>query len=183
LSESKNRQEVVVPWKWQVLVIANVTAGSEELLAAMKQRAARQPTSFHLVIPATSSGGGQTAATETLRDALERFREEGLEADGVVGRSDPATAAIEAWDPRRYDEIIVSTLPMRVSKWLRAGLPARVDRLTGALVTHVVSQPPIEAPKARPAPAHEKPDPVIGALSVLNWGPHNHKEHGRRPVA
>jgi hypothetical protein len=170
-----------MPWKWHVLVIANVTAGSEELLAALKQRAARQPTTFHLVIPATSFGGGETAATETLEDALARLREEGLAADGVVGHSDPATAAIEAWDPKRYDEIIISTLPMRVSKWLRAGLPARVGRLTGALVTHVVSQPPREAPKARPAPPHHKPDPVTGALSVLNWGPHNHREPGRRP--
>jgi hypothetical protein len=172
-----------MPWRWHVVVIANVTAGSEELLAAMKERAARQPTMFHLVIPATSAGGGQTLATETLRGALARFREEGLDADGVVGHSDPATAAIEAWDPRRHDEIIISTLPMRVSKWLRAGLPARVGRLTGALVTHVVSQPPIEAPKARPAPA-QKPDPVMGALvSVFSWGSINDREHGRRPVA
>lgn len=170
-----------MPWRSHVLVIANVTAGSEELLAALKERAARQPTTFHLVIPATSSGGGRTVATETLRDALARFREEGLEADGVVGHSDPASAAIEAWDPRRYDEILISTLPMRVSKWLHAGLPERVGRSTGALVTHVVSQPPSEAPRARPAPVHEKPDPVIGALSVLGWGPHNHREHAGGP--
>lgn len=172
-----------MPWRWHVLVVANVTAGSEELLAALKERAARQPTRFRLVIPATISGGGQRAARETLQDALARFREEGLDADGVVGHSDPVTAAIEAWDPSRYDEIIISTLPMRVSKWLHAGLPERVGRLTGALVTHVASQPTREAPQARPAPVHQKPDPVIGAFSVLDWGPHNQRRHGRTPAA
>jgi hypothetical protein len=172
-----------MPWKWRVLVIANVTARSEELLVALRTRAARQATAYQLVAPATSFGGGRPAATHTLQAALARLREEGLEVDGVVGHSDPCTAAIEAWDPRRYDEIIISTLPMRVSKWLHAGLPERVGRSTGALVTHVVSQPPSEPARARPAPVRQHPDPILGALSVLDWGPHRQRERSRRPPA
>lgn len=172
-----------MPWKWRALVIANVTAGSEELLVALRTRAARQPAAFHLVVPATSSGGGRAAAAATLRSALARLRDAGLEVDGVVAHSNPSTAAIEAWDPRRYDEIIISTLPMRVSKWLHAGVPERVGRSTGALVTHVVSQPPSEPIRARRAPVHEHPDPILGALSVLDWGPHRQGERRRPPVA
>ena len=51
-------------------------------------------------------------------------------------------AVTDAWDPKRHDEIIVSTLPMRFSKWMHAGLPERISRLTGAPVTHVVAEPP-----------------------------------------
>lgn len=122
------------------------------------------------MVPATPFGGGRAAAIKTLQDALARFRAEGLEADGAVGNSDPATAAIEAWDPMRHDQIIVSTLPIGVSKWLRVGLPARIGRLTGALVTHVASEPPKAMPMPRPAPTRKDHGPLIGALSVLSWG-------------
>ncbi len=102
-----------------------------------------------------------------LARALERLRDSGLEAGGSVGDGDPVVAVTEAWDPKRYDEIVVSTLPMRFSKWLHAGLPERVGRLTGAPVTHVISEPHHEI-TVEPAPHHEK-EPM-GPLSVLAWG-------------
>jgi hypothetical protein len=74
------------------------------------------------------------------------------------------------WDPKRYDEIIVSTLPMRFSKWLHAGLPERIEKCTGAPVTHLVSQPPkpeLEAVAPRP---HDSPGAMMGPLGVLGWG-------------
>jgi len=89
--------------------------------------------------------------------------------DGRVGASDPIEAVMDEWDPRRYDEIIVSTLPMKVSKWLHAGLPERVGRLTAARVTHVVSPPPKPAVHTGPPPVHEKQG-VMAPLSVLGWG-------------
>lgn len=157
-------------WKRSFLVVANVTSTSEELVDALAQRARNQTASFTLVIPATPFGGGRAAASEQLADALEQLRGAGLEADGGVGDADPIIAVTEAWDPKKYDEIIVSTLPMRFSKWLHAGLPERIARLTGAPVTHVVSQPPKPAVKTAPPPANDEPGRVLGPLSVLGWG-------------
>jgi hypothetical protein len=155
-------------WKRSFLVVANVTATSERLTDALEQRAAHEPASFTLVIPATPFGGGRAAAMQKLEEALERLRAAGLEAEGSVGNADPILAVTDAWDPKRYDEIIVSTLPMAFSKWLHAGLPARIAKLTDAPVTHVVSPPERPEHEVVAPPAH--PDRAMGPLSVLAWG-------------
>jgi GABA permease len=152
-------------WRRSFLVVANVTATSDELIEALKARA---PAEFTLVIPATPFVGGRDAAIAKLEEALEQLRAAGLEAQGSVGTADPILAVTDAWDPKRYDEIVVSTLPARVSKWLNAGLPERIGRLTDAPVTHVVSQPPKPDHEVVPPPAH--PDNGMGPLSVLAWG-------------
>jgi hypothetical protein len=152
-------------WKRSFLVVANVTATSDELIEALKARA---PASFTLVIPATPFGGGREAATANLHDALEDLRAAGLEAEGSVGNADPILAVTDIWDPKKYDEIIVSTLPMRFSKWLHAGLPERIGKLTDAPVTHIVSKPAKPEPEVAPPPEH--PDKAMGPLSVLAWG-------------
>ncbi len=156
-------------WRRNVLVVANVTATSDELLASLAARAEGEPVAFTLIVPATPFGGGRAAAHTTLHEALERLGAAGLEIDGSVGASDPISAISDAWDPKSYDEIVVSTLPMAFSKWLRAGLPERAARLTGAPVTHVVSEPPRPAVRTEPAPVHEKRG-VMAPLSVLAWG-------------
>src|SRR5262249_27659373 len=138
---------------------------SEELIDALKARA---PASFTLVIPATPFGGGREAAFAKLGEAVEQLREVGLEGDGSVGNADPILAVTDAWDPTRHDQIILSTPPMRFSKWLHAGLPERIGKLTDAPVTHVVSQPPRPDHELAPPPAH--PDKAMGPLSVLAWG-------------
>lgn len=157
-------------WKRNVLVVANVTATSTELVDALASRAAREPISYMLVVPATTFGGGRAAATDTLSAALERLRDAGLETEGEVGAPDPIVAVTDAWDPKRYDEIIVSTLPSKFSKWLHAGLPERIGKLTGAPVTHVVSQPPKPAVATTPPPHHEDLGGVMRPFSVLGWG-------------
>jgi hypothetical protein len=129
-------------WKRNVLVIANLTATSDELLDALKVRAAREAAAFTLIVPATSFGGGRAAAAKQLDEAVEHMRDAGLEVEGSVGDADPMTAVTESWDPRRYDEIILSTLPTGVSKWLQVDLPHRVAKLTGAVVVHIMSRPP-----------------------------------------
>ena len=155
--------------KRNVLVVTNITATSSELHDALRARADRGAAAFTLVVPATPFGGGRAAAREQLAEALERLRGAGLEVDGSVGAGDPISAVSEVWDPKRHDEIIVSTLPMRLSRWLNAGLPERIGRLTGAPVTHVVSQPPKPEVATVPAPAREKLG-VIAPLSVMSWG-------------
>jgi hypothetical protein len=154
-----------------VLVVANVTATSDELCQELSQRAEREPAAFMLVVPATPSGGGRAAAEQTLREALERLQDAGIEADGSVGDCDPLVAVSEVWDPRLYDEIVVSTLPMGSSRWLHAGLPERIFKLTGAKVSHIISMPPKPPVPTVPAPHHEHA--ALGPLSVLGWGgPH-----------
>jgi nucleotide-binding universal stress UspA family protein len=158
-----------MPWKRSILVVANVTAASEELLGALNSRAANQSTEFTLIVPATPFGGGRAAAKQTVTEAVERLRAAGLEVQGSVGDSDPVIAVTEAWDPTRYDEIVISTLPMHLSKWLHAGLPERIANVTGAPVTHVVSEPPKRAYATIPARGAERRG-VMSPLSVLGWG-------------
>jgi GABA permease len=157
-------------WKRNVLVVANVTATSDELVEALKARAQREPATFTLVVPATPFGGGREAATQKLNEAVKHLGAAGLEADGMVGAADPIVAVSDAWDPKRYDEIVVSTLPMRISKWLHAGLPERIEKMTGAPVTHIISEPPKPAVEVAPPPPHEKG--TMGPLTVLGWGGH-----------
>jgi hypothetical protein len=162
-------------WTKSVLVVANVTASSDELLDALKAQAQREPSKFTLIIPATPFGGGRMAATEKLAGALESLRAAGLEAEGNVCDPDPICAVTEAWDPKLYDEIVVSTLPMKFSKWLHAGLPERIIRLTGAPVTHIVSEPPKPTVETVPPPARdEELSGVMRPLSVLGWGAAKH---------
>jgi len=160
-------------WKRNILVVANVTATSDELIAELKAQAERMPAAFTLIVPATPFGGGREAAKGKLQEAIAQLREAGLEAGGSVGNPDPLVAITDVWDPRTFDEIIISTLPMRLSKWLHAGLPERVARITDAPVTHLISQPPKPAVETAPAPPHERRP--LGPLTVLAWG--GHKEH------
>src|SRR5579859_5847792 len=113
-------------YKRQLLVLANVTASSSELLDFLRSRAAHGPLGVTLIVPAQASPAAREAAQAVIAEALGVLREAGLEADGRVGESDPFMAATEAWDPKRYDEIVVSTLPTSVSKWLQADLPRRI---------------------------------------------------------
>lgn len=156
-------------WTTNVLVVANITAASEELRVALVQRAEQGSARFTLIVPADAVAGGREVARARLDEALAELRGAGLEIDGRVGSGDPILAVSDEWDPRRYDEIVVSTLPQKVSKWLHAGLPERIERITGARVTHVVSQPPKPEVEASPAPVHEKHG-VMAPLSVLTWG-------------
>jgi hypothetical protein len=146
-----------MPWTTKVLVIANHTVDSEEVRAAILGRAAAGPLQVTLVAPASGgarSMGEQRAVTaQRLERAVRRLREAGVAVEGVVGDADPMVAVQEAWDPRRFDEIIVATLPTGVSRWMAADLPHRVERFSGARVAHVVAAP---RPSRLPAVAHER---------------------------
>jgi hypothetical protein len=162
-------------WKRNILVVANVTATAPELVEALKAQVEKGPAAFTLIVPC-APGGGRAAAKTPQGEALEQLRAAGIEIDGGVGDSDPVVAVTEAWDPMRYDELIISTLPMRFSKWLHAGLPERVSKLTGAPVTHVVCEPEKPPVEAVPPPRHESASQVMGPLGVLAWGGHPKEE-------
>jgi hypothetical protein len=127
-------------WTFSVLVVANVTATSPELVKALSERAERDSCRFTLVVP--RSGGDH----DVLDAALEKLRAAGLEVEGVQGDPDPLCAVTDHYDPGRFDEIVVSTLPTGSSKWLQLDLPHRIERATGVPVTHVVARPPRPEP-------------------------------------
>src|SRR5688572_21028205 len=112
---------------YTILVVANRTADSDELRAALVAHAERRPTAFVLLVPAPVAGPeGRAAAQEAVDRAVEGLREAGLEIGGTVGHHDPFDAVSDLWDPQRFDEVIVSTLPGAASRWLQVDLPHRV---------------------------------------------------------
>jgi hypothetical protein len=127
----------------RLMVVANRTAESDALLRALLARAQEGPVTVTLVVPATwevgDPHGGRESARRHLRGAVARMRAAGLAVEGRLGDPDPVAAVREAWDPDRYDEVVVSTLPSHVSKWLKRDLPRMVERLTGRPVQHVVA--------------------------------------------
>lgn len=156
-------------WIHSVLVVANVTATSDELLEALRERTRRGPARFTLLVPPTVAGrDGLAAARLQLERALERAHAAGLDAEGRIGDADPVVAVKEAWDPRTFDEIVVSTLPSQTSRWLQVDLPHRVERLIGEPVTHVVASEPRRKPRAAPAPEPERWG-VLTPLRSLLW--------------
>jgi hypothetical protein len=133
----------------RILVVANQTACGDELLEVVKTRMGAGPCRFTLLVPATpphehltySEGDANTIAHRRMDEALARFRAEGAEADGVVGDANPVRAIDDALLDQPHDEIILSTLPPGVSRWLKLDLPHRVEqRFDEVPVTTVISQ-------------------------------------------
>jgi hypothetical protein len=133
-----------MPWTTKLLVISSQTLTSDALLAHLRARAQHAPTEFTIVVPR-----GPGSGPEHLQASLGRFRAHDLDVEIHVGDRDPLLAVRDHWDPSRFDEVVVVTLPTQSSRWLASGLPFRVQQLTGALVTHVVAEPP-------PATARER---------------------------
>jgi len=145
------------------LVVANQTLSSDELVEALGERAAAEPSDFLIIVPATPvkhlaakavpmppmpvMGGvlslpgtreeARRLAEEKLQSALRRLAATGATADGEVGDGDPMRAVEAAVSGRQFDEIIVSTLPERLSHWLRQDFPSRLEHRFHLPVTHV----------------------------------------------
>jgi GABA permease len=122
-----------------VLVVANETVISRELIERIRDRAAQGPASFLIVSPQESDVESPEAARR-LRRTLSELRLEGIDAHGQVVHPDPYTAAMEATHDERVDEIIVSTFPSARSGWLRRDLIERLRADAGVPVDHVVSE-------------------------------------------
>jgi hypothetical protein len=127
-----------------VLVLANQTVVSDELLDAIRARHAEGPASFLVVVP-QSEGEEERAADRRLRLALTELRSEGVDAHGQVVHPDPYTAAMQVLHDERVNEIIVSTFPGEKSGWLRRDLVSRLRKDTSLPVQHVVSDVKVPA--------------------------------------
>ena len=132
----------------RVLVVANRTAATPGLIAAVRERAEQGPAQFTLLVPNPVSGferiadpedHGESEAQGTLELALPLLEEAaGSEVTGMIGAPDPLDAIQDAVNLHGFDEIILSTLPQRVSKWLKLDLPSKVSGL-GLPVTTITA--------------------------------------------
>jgi hypothetical protein len=128
----------------RVLVLANRTADSDELLRQLVARHARGTIAVTLLAPAIwevqDPHGGRESAWRRLRAARKHLQATGIEVACLLGDPDPMTAFEREWRRGRYDEIIVSTLPRHLSRWLHVDLPRRVGHAAaGVPLTHVVA--------------------------------------------
>ena len=141
------------------LVVANQTLGGQELSDRLLGLMKDGPCAFHFVVPVTQTdvtGYGVDAAWAPpvvhegyevarllaegrLKHELARLREAGAEADGEVVDAMPIDHVRELVGRVTFDEVIVSTLPHRVSRWLRLDLPHRIKRATDLPMEHVIS--------------------------------------------
>ena len=133
----------------RVLIVAHKTAATPALIEAVRSRARRSPAAFTLLVPAAAHGlhkvvdpedSGGDEAQEVLALALPLLTDAaGAPVEGMTGVAEPLAAIQDAVNLHGYDEIIISTLPTRVSRWLRLDLPHKAAGL-GLPVTTVTAK-------------------------------------------
>jgi hypothetical protein len=148
----------------QILVVANRTLGSSDLLQSIQDRMAKGPCKFTVLVPAMpharrestmetltrritnmpvtdEARGADEADYEHARErvafGIDQLQKLGADADGEVGSPNAVKAVEDALTRRKYDEIILSTLPKRVGGWMSQDLPNRVKRKFKGPVTVV----------------------------------------------
>jgi hypothetical protein len=139
----------------KVLVVAHKTAATKPLLDAVRQRAQRRNCVFTLLVPNTTHGlhkvvdpedQGAGEAQTVLERAVPALSEAaGSRVEGIVGDPDPVAAVHDAINLHNFDEVIVSTLSARMSRWLKLDLPSKISGM-GLPVTTVT--PGDDAPEA-----------------------------------
>lgn len=154
----------------QYLVVANHTLGGQELVDVVRERLARGPATFWVLVPATPTTHmvndfnalscafpvdpdvlpgpadaearerASAAAERNLVEGLQRLREAGARVEGAVVDADPLRAIQHAVGSRSFDEIILSTLRPGISRWLALDLPARVRRRIDVPLTVITTR-------------------------------------------
>lgn len=142
------------------LVVANQTLGGDHLIEKLDGPLQGGPCSFHLVVPVTqteaSNQWSHQAIDGVLPDAYKiaralaearlehestRLRNAGAEVSGEVVDADPVNHISQLVAAGSYDEVVVSTLPRRLSRWLVLDIPHRIQRAIKLPVEHVVGAP------------------------------------------
>ena len=129
------------------LVVANRTASSAPLREALVARAEGDDRHLFIVVIPQEGGEGLHArrARGRLSQVIERLRNDGLYAAGMIGDPDPYTATMNGVQFFRVDDIVISTLPETRSGWMRTDLIERVRRASGKPVDHVAAEAPTAA--------------------------------------
>jgi hypothetical protein len=152
------------------LIVANQTLGGERLASEIRERIARGQDRFYIVVPmiapqsetqiwavadagfailppeppeeemAEARGEAERRSSYRLARMIAQIESAGGVADGEVGPSDPVRAVRDVLERRTFEEVIVSTLPAGISRWLKLDLPSRIGRLTGTPVTTVEAE-------------------------------------------
>jgi hypothetical protein len=132
----------------EILVVANETLGGRRLLETIRKKAKLDDSlSVRIVVPQNRPKHGSVIYVEAVRDAAQVrldlavafLAEEGIDASGEVGDADPFAATLDAIADRTPEEIVISTLPVTASGWLRRDLVERVADASGLPVEHVVT--------------------------------------------
>ena len=146
----------------QILVVANQTIGGERLKEVVRERIDQGPCTFTLVVPvvpAVSDAAATMGASEApmvppnanyesariqsvrrLGAGIQALSELGATVDGDIGVQNPVEAVGHCLKVQTYDEIIVSTLPATVSRWLHQDVPHRIQRKFKIPVTTVTAR-------------------------------------------
>ena len=139
-----------------ILIVANQTLPSEELATTVTSRIRSGARDFHIVVPATPPpGGGMTWDENAARDAAvhrlaaftKQLADQGVTADGEIGDRDPVAAVRDAARGRDVSEIILSTLPAGVSRWLRQDIPTRMRGAMDVPITVVEERAKADVPR------------------------------------
>ena len=166
--------------------MANQTLGGQELLDAVRDRMSSGPAEFWILVPASPTTHlvndfnalscafpvdpdllpsaadvgtreqGIAEAKSRLDTELVRLRQIGATADGAVGDPDPLKAIENTLPQRAFDEIILSTLPQGISRWLALDLPHRIRRRTDIPLT-VITYPVSAGERSIPLDADGTP--------------------------
>ena len=169
----------------RVLVVAHRTAATPALLDAVSARAADGPATFTLLVPRAAHGlhrvidpedTDDTEAQAVLELALPLLEEAaGAHVEGKIGDPNPVDAINDAVNIDGYDEIIISTLPARVSRWMHLNLPSKLTPL-GLPITTVTA-------KSTQGGAHVAVRQASASRSACSVDQNASSSHGSSPGA
>ena len=111
----------------RILVVANRTAAAPRLLDEVRRRAQESKCSFSLLIPDVRAKGAADWTLEIALPLLQRAARSPVE--GMLGGPEPLDSVKQAVAGGDYDEIIVSTLPRRFSRWIKRDLITQIEHL------------------------------------------------------